>query len=132
VSRRPPSRLRWFTLGASEDGEDAPWSVYLCEEVRSHDGVPLVGLTLYETREIRLAAWESHAEIVHTLMHELMHASAAYHDDEIHRLSEEKFILSAEKQLWAFMVQMGARLPDLPRGFDALRRRALARREGDE
>jgi hypothetical protein len=127
VSRRPPSRLRWFALDATDDGEPVTWTVWLTEWIPDETtGHHLAGLTLYERHEILVAAWQSHAEILHTLMHEMMHAASPHQDDEVHAMQEERFIASAERQMFAFCAQMGLRVPDLPRGFDALRKRALA------
>lgn len=126
--RQPKARLRWFSLQAL--GDEDPWSVWLVEWIddpTSPHG--LMGLTDYVRREILIAAWQSHAEIVHTLMHEMMHASAPHRDDPLHRLAEEMFIADAEKQMWAFCAQMGLSVPDLPSGFARLRERSIKRAE---
>jgi hypothetical protein len=126
LSRRPPRRLRWFVLG---DGEDA-WTVYLVDRV-NEDGLECVGVTRYETHTIDVVAWQSYDEILHTTLHELLHAwSGEDPDDEVARLAEERFIRRCERAAFDGLTSMGMRLPDLPRGFDALRARAIAAQEG--
>lgn len=121
MPRRPPSRLKWFTLRAHDGGR---WAVYLCEVV-TLNGRQRAGLTDYERGELLICAAETPAETLYTLMHELMHAASP--DEAVPIEHEEKFILATERNLWNLLAQMGLRAPDLPRGYDALRRRALAR-----
>jgi hypothetical protein len=119
-------RLRWFTLDASDD---EPWTVYLVDSI-TEDGEDCLGLTRYVEREILVAAWQPFEELCYTTIHELLHAwSGEDPDDEVARLAEERFIRRAEAAAFHGLVQMGLRLPDLPRGFDAMRARAIAARE---
>ena len=125
--RRPPKRLAWFHVGDDEDG----WRVFLVERIM-HEGAELVGVCHYDTHTIEVDAWQSYDEICHTMLHELLHAwSGEDPCDEVARLAEERFICRCERAAFDGLVTMGLRVPDLPRGFDALRARAIAAQRED-
>jgi hypothetical protein len=122
-------RLLWFDLPMHRE---PPWPVYIVEEIPGD----LVGLADYGERCILIAAWQPKREIGETMIHEALHAFGGEHpttnDDHAEAslsAAEEHFILRAEKRAHYSLRKMGLRLPDLPRGFDAMRARALAARE---
>lgn len=110
----------------------APYCVCLVEHIQGD----CMGIADHERRCIMIAAWQPEPEIPETFVHEAFHAfggdEPATGDDVAESIlaeAEEHYIRRAEKRAWYTLRKMGLRLPDLPRGFDAMRARALAARE---
>ena len=105
--------------------------MYLVESL-SIDGEPMFGLTHYDRHEIEIFAGQDFGELCHTLMHEMLHTFGGdEHTDDLTRLAEELFIRRCEARAWSSLTEMGLRVPDLPRGFDGLRARAIAAQKED-
>lgn len=112
---------------------EEPYVVWLVESIPGD----LVGLTEHDQRRILVAAWQPVSEIPETLIHEALHAYGGSHpttsDDQAERVlaeAEEHFIQRAERRAYYSLRKMGLQLPDMPRGFAAMRARSIAARRG--
>jgi hypothetical protein len=120
------SRLVWFRFSA----HGKRWRVVLVPRlVADTDGAELFGVTTFRRSLIEIAAWQPWGDLCETVLHEIMHAAGDTRGKLAEDVeAEERYIARAEGPLWNILAQCGFALPPFPRGFEAMRERAIAAR----
>lgn len=122
--RPKPSRMLWFGF---RDAGNYKWKVYLVDRCTDEQGdfTTDLGTTEFERRRIEVTIRQTAREIRLAALHEIMHACGGKRRRAGNAMEiEEGYISRAEYSLASVFRQLGAKLPDFPKGFRPQQKRA--------
>lgn len=117
MTRLTREHLFWWSFVSDSEW----WRVFLVDILTYPKSFYSSGYTCFEARDVLIDVGQPLREIAPTALHELLHVARG-------DASNEQFIRKVERPLLAIVGQFGFAIPPFPDGFEAMRRRALARR----